>query len=145
MANHLTGTISPPRYGAAVIDQTLIFFVLVTVGGSLSDRLAIGSESARIAIVLSFSLGGYFAYFFAFEWLVGATPGKLFTGLRVLKIDGSRCDAKAAFLRTITRFIEFNPILLGGIPAALIALRSELRQRWGDKLACTVVVQNKGW
>lgn len=144
MSTNLTGTIRPPRYGAAVIDQLLVFFGLVALGGSISDWIPSNSELLRMAIGISL-FGGYFVYYFVFEWLIGATPGKLFTGLRIRKLDGSRCDAKAAFLRTITRFIEFNPIFLGGLPAAIIAYRSELRQRWGDKLAGTVVVKHKGW
>lgn len=144
MPKDLIGTISPPRYGAATIDHLLAFFVLVALGGSLSDWIPSDSEFAHIAVGLGL-FGCYFLYFFLFEWLVGATPGKLFTGLRVVKLDGSRCDGKAAALRTVTRFVEFNPILLGGLPAALIALRSERRQRWGDKLAGTVVVQNPLW
>lgn len=120
----------------------MALFTLVAFGGSIASRIQLDSEEARIALGLSV-FGVYFLYYFIFEWLVGATPGKLITGLRVRKLDGSRCGGKAAFIRTVTRLIEANPIFLAGLPAALIAIRSERRQRWGDKLAGTVVVHSE--
>lgn len=138
------GTTRPARYGAAVIDSLLAFFSLVAVGDSLSSGLdAANVPGGDVAIGLGVSCV-YFLYFFVFEWLLGATPGKFFTGLKVCRTDGSACGAKGALLRTLTRLIEVNPLLLGALPAALIIHRSELRQRWGDMLADTVVVEAGG-
>ena len=41
-----------------------------------------------------------------FEWLFGATPGKLVTRLRIVSSDGSRVGLVAAFLRGFLRYVD---------------------------------------
>lgn len=135
MSTQLIGDVSSARVVASIIDNIiagLIAFVLVArldAGSSLIDVLAI------VPSVL--------AYFFVFEFTWGRTPGKLATGLVVQDINGLPCDATQAFVRTITRLIEANPILFGAVPAALVIAASNNNQRWGDYLAGTVVVSTK--
>ena len=142
MTNTLIGTTKPPRYGAAVIDHVLALFSLFAAGNYLGQRFSTSDSSTENTIVGLSVLVVYFLYYFVFEWLFSATPGKLFTGLTIRKINGSKCDAKAALIRTLTRLVEVNPLLLGGLPAAVIVRCSKRRQRWGDKLAETVVVES---
>ncbi|MCA9131453.1 MAG: RDD family protein, partial [Planctomycetales bacterium] len=68
------------------------------------------------------------------------TPGKYFAGLTIRDFDGGRCSFRQTIVRTLFRVIEVNPILLGGIPAAASILWSRDKQRFGDKVARTVVV-----
>jgi uncharacterized RDD family membrane protein YckC len=70
----------------------------------------------------------------------GRTLGKLVTGLIVINARGTRPSVGEAVIRTLTRFIEVNPVLFGGLPAGIIADRSRCRQRIGDMLAGTYVV-----
>ena len=46
-------------------------------------------------------------------------------------------------MRTLLRLFEVNPLLLGGIPAAIAVLCSKNRQRLGDMLAGTYVIRTK--
>ncbi|NIM95896.1 MAG: hypothetical protein GTO18_19530 [Anaerolineales bacterium] len=74
-----------------------------------------------------------------FEWLYGATLGKLALGMRVVKEDGAPCDSRAAFIRAIYRYIDG---LILGLPAYL-SMKLPLHQRLGDKSAKTIVVGSK--
>ena len=85
----------------------------------------------------------YLAYFVVLEGLWSRTLGKFFQGLIVRKLDGTRCDWKAALIRSALRIIEVNPILLGGLPAGLVIIASARKQRIGDLLAGTVVVSDR--
>ncbi|MDQ3819739.1 MAG: RDD family protein, partial [Acidobacteriota bacterium] len=52
----------------------------------------------------------YLAYFFIFEALWARTPGKYFQGLLVVNQEGARCTWRGAFIRTLMRVIEANPL-----------------------------------
>lgn len=85
----------------------------------------------------------YIGYFIVFEGLWSRTPGKYFQGLVVRKVDGRPIDWKGTFARGLTRIIEINPVLLGGLPAGIAIISSDQKQRLGDMLAGTVVVSDK--
>lgn len=142
MNEELIGTTRPPRYGAAVLDTVFAFVSLFVVGSYLGETLDL-KRSDQTTVVIGISVFAvHYVYFFLFEWLFSATPGKLLTGLTVRNLDGSRLGARAALIRTLTRLLEVNPLLFGAIPAALIVYRSRRHQRWGDQLAGTVVVES---
>jgi uncharacterized RDD family membrane protein YckC len=90
-------------------------------------------------------------YFTVLEALFGVTVGKMIMGLRVADMQGQRASLRAVLLRNLLRLIDmlplmginfggdvtFNiPYLLGGI----VALLSPYRQRLGDRVAHTLVV-----
>jgi uncharacterized RDD family membrane protein YckC len=79
-------------------------------------------------------------YFSIFEWLYGASPGKVILKLRVVREDGRRPGIGAALLRGLFRLVDG---LLFGIPAALAMKGNPLRQRIGDRYAHTVVVGHR--
>ena len=87
------------------------------------------------------ALGVYLGYYFLSEWLLGATPGKLFGGLRVRQLSGENCTASQIAIRTALRLLEVNPVLLGALPAGVSILSTSRRQRIGDIIAGTVVVR----
>lgn len=62
------------------------------------------------------SLATYFLFMFLMEGISkGRTLGKLISGSRAVKVDGSFITWKDAFLRTIIRFVPFEPLsILGG-------------------------------
>jgi tetratricopeptide (TPR) repeat protein len=78
-------------------------------------------------------------YFALFEWLYGATPGKLVLGMRVVGQDGGRCSAKAALVRGLLRYWD---AFFFCVPA-LVTMEAPLQQRVGDKAARTMVVGSK--
>jgi uncharacterized RDD family membrane protein YckC len=82
-----------------------------------------------------------FAFYFIFESAVGATPGKLATGLRVLKKDGGRCTIGAAFVRNLLRFVDALPFLY--LFGALFVSLTPYKQRLGDLAAGTVVANKR--
>lgn len=69
------------------------------------------------------------------EALFGATIGKLATGLRVVRTDGTKLDVPSALIRNTMRVIDV--LLLG----AILVWTSPMKQRLGDRIARTVVVE----
>jgi hypothetical protein len=88
------------------------------------------------------AVAAYLAYFLIQEGLWSTTVGKWLFGLRVCYPDGSRCGWTAAAIRTALRVVEANPLLIGGLPAALTGALSRRHQRLGDMLARCLVTRD---
>jgi uncharacterized RDD family membrane protein YckC len=127
------GSAGVPRFLAAQIDHAFaVVLFLVTATLTADDR------PIQILPGLA-ALGMYLGYYFLSEWLLGATPGKLFFKLRVQQLSGECCTASQIAIRTMWRLLEVNPFLLGALPAGIAIYRTEWRQRIGDYYAGTVV------
>ena len=120
------------RWLATIADM----FVLLVICGGVS--VAVDSRSTALSMVLFFGVPAI--YYIVCEVAFGRTLGKLVTGLIVINERGTRPSVGQAVIRTLTRFIEVNPVLFGGLPAGIVADRSRCRQRIGDMLAGTYVV-----
>ena len=131
----IIGDASKARLIAVFIDHLIAFALMLTA-------VALVPESLPLVKAVFFFLI-YLAYFVVLEALWSRTLGKFFQGLVVRKLDGNRCDWKAALIRGGLRIIEVNPLLLGGLPAGLVIIASERKQRIGDLIAGTLVVSNK--
>jgi uncharacterized RDD family membrane protein YckC len=130
----LSGRVNTNRFLAANIDHMFAVVLFFAVGMNSAELLGnIGAGAA--------ALSTYVCYYFLSEWLIGSTPGKLLFGLVVRQLNGDRCRAHQIGIRTLLRFLEVNPLLLGAIPAAIAVWCTERGQRIGDILAGTVVVQ----
>ncbi len=135
------------RAAAYVIDCVIIFIVGYVVGSALGVVYGVffalcGHEftfnEARLdMITMPLNLALYVTYFTAFEWLGGASPGKLILGMRVVKEDSTACDFPAALLRALMRFIDG---LFFGVVAA-VTMKAPFYQRLGDSAAKTIVVK----
>src|SRR6185369_3434909 len=94
----IVGDASKARLIAAFIDHVIalgvMFFAVMLVPESFPALKAIS-----VFLV-------YLAYFVLLEALLSRTLGKYFQGLIVRKLDGSRCDWKAALIRGTLRIIE---------------------------------------
>lgn len=81
-------------------------------------------------------------YFVLFEGFLGATPGKGFTGLRVVDVRGphagGRPGLRKALIRNFLRVVDNLPTL-GILGIALIATSKD-RTRFGDRIAATRVI-----
>ena len=85
------------------------------------------------------ALSLFVAYFAIFEWLYGATLGKVIFGMRVVAEDGERCGLGTAVARGLWHY--WDGILFGVV--AFAAMEPPLYQRHGDKSAKTIIVDAK--
>ncbi|NHI89798.1 MAG: RDD family protein [Candidatus Thorarchaeota archaeon] len=80
-----------------------------------------------------------FAYFIGMEGLLGFTLGKLATGIRVVSEQGTRITMQQSAKRNFGRLVDGIAVYIIGIR---IVRKSPLFQRYGDKIAQTVVIQH---
>src|SRR5262249_31409832 len=82
-------------------------------------------------------------YYPLLEGLFGKTLGKLLCGLKVVDARGAAPGIGKAVVRTLVRFFEINPLMMGGLPAGIAVLASKKRQRLGDMAAGTFVLKTE--
>ena len=124
-----------PRMIAFMADN-----ILAVLGGLILPQfIFLEATVFRVALIL----GIYLGYFLLCETLFGRTLGKFGTGLIVVRKDGTRISFKEALIRTAFRLLELNPILLGALPAMVSIMISKNRQRIGDHIAGTIVVNRR--
>jgi uncharacterized RDD family membrane protein YckC len=121
------------RFTATLIDLT---FKSILIAG-----VAIGAAFAlSVAFFTVFSFAIYWGYDVAFEVLAaGRTPGKRWTGLRVLRDDGRPVDLLSSCIRNVVRLVDGLP--LSYLPAMICILITKRNQRVGDLAASTIVVR----
>lgn len=140
------------RCAARVLDQLVQTGVLIalglllgSVGGFLvGDDADGGTGTAAVAtaffLVLVFLV--QFGYDVLFETLAsGRSPGKRWTGLRVVRIDGAPVGFVTSAVRNLVRLVDFLPGFYG--VAMVAVLVSSKNQRLGDMAAGTLVVREK--
>ena len=136
------------RAGALFIDITIIsplwapaVFALWRTGApelpAMEQLMATGGEAPPAMIWMPAIIGGILGvYATIFEVAMGATPGKRITGCAVVGQDGERCGVAAILIRNAVRALEFHFAAV-----AILVLLTPNRQRLGDILARTLVVQ----
>jgi uncharacterized RDD family membrane protein YckC len=87
----------------------------------------------------SFAIG--LVYFTVTEGLLGATVGKFAAGIRVVREDGTKLDVLHALIRNILRVVDALPYLIPYLLGAILVWTSSKKQRLGDRVAKTVVVE----
>jgi len=128
----IVGDATKSRLIAVFIDHLVAFGLVLIVVAFVPESLP------WVKGVLFFVI--YLAYFLVLEGLWSRTVGKYVQGLVIRKLDGTPCDWRAAFIRSGFRIFEVNPLLFGGLPAGLIVMTNDRRQRFGDIIAGTLVV-----
>jgi uncharacterized RDD family membrane protein YckC len=85
-----------------------------------------------------------FLYFTLLEGRNGQTIGKMLVKIKVVKqTDNSSISYGEAAVRTILRIIDLIPFIFAPyLLAAVLIWSSEKKQRLGDRVAHTVVVQS---
>ena len=122
-------------YAVAFAAALPIGFVIGVANGFYGQTYVFDEEPDKIVNFLG-NLVMLTLYFTLFEWLYGATPGKLVFGLRVVKEDGGGCSLGSAFVRALLRFVD-------GLFCGLVAyakMKAPQYQRLGDQAARTIVV-----
>src|SRR5687767_8441363 len=117
----LVGDASKARLIALFIDHLIAFALMLFVVALVPESFPVIKGICVLII--------YLAYYIVLEALWSRTLGKYFQGLIVRKLDGSPCDWKAASIRGILRIIEVNPVFLGGLPAGLVIISTNRKQR----------------
>jgi uncharacterized RDD family membrane protein YckC len=107
-------------------------------GGVTSNGFELHGTPAVIAIAAVATFA--FLYVWLFEGVLGASLGKFILNVRVRRIDGSAIGLTKSLVRNLLRIIDAIGVYLVGF---LIAIFSHLKQRLGDHVAKTVVVQKE--
>jgi uncharacterized RDD family membrane protein YckC len=133
------------RFAAALIDQLLRWAVLLAIfllvalvgaGGDLSAGVLLAGLFVGLFLV-------QFAYDVLFETLAsGRTPGKRWTGLRVVRAGGGPVTFTASAIRNLLRIIDGLPAFY--LVGMLTVLFTKNNQRLGDLAAGTLVVRERG-
>ena len=129
-----------PRTMAYLLDFILLLPILLGLAGITAFSLEEVFQDPGAAIVLVLFTAVELAYRFAMEWAFGWTVGKRILGLRVTELDGSRLTFRGALIRNVIRIIDGN--VYGVIIAIAMILKTKRRQRLGDVLGKTMVIQD---
>lgn len=144
-----SSAVSPPSLGncisAFVCDLILLAIVGISFVVAAEAAMSTGETSflPSLTTLIDLSVPYFlvlfflaFGYFTLFHFLVGQTPGKMLTGLRVETIEGEPLAFAQAFLRSVGGLLQLLPAGLG----YLVILTSPERRGWNDRLAGTRVV-----
>jgi uncharacterized RDD family membrane protein YckC len=121
------------RWLAAWVDFVVVFAIL-----AIPDYV-LGNERYQRTMILWIPL--CLAYYPLLEGLTGRTIGHRLAGITVVDSHGRIPGIAKASIRFLLRFVEVNPFLLGGLPAAVVVWCSRDHQRLGDMAAGTYVLR----
>ncbi len=119
-------------YGVLALDFLLQHFLQ----GRITTQLYF--EGMNQILYASTSLAFIFLYFFLFEAIFTATPGKMLARLTIHKKKGGSPSLIAILTRNVFRFIDLPLFFITGIGLMEATRR---RQRLGDVLASTIVLR----
>jgi uncharacterized RDD family membrane protein YckC len=136
----LHGTGVGLRFVAVVVDSIVLgaigYAFAAATGGTTEDGFSLNGGPAFAWLLIAA------AYYIVMEATSGATIGKLVTNLKVVDADtGGSISWGAATIRTVMRIIDGLFFYLVG---AIGIWTSERNQRFGDRLAHTLVVRKRG-
>lgn len=134
------------RLIALILDTILLLALFATVGmwagskwGGISPSgFDLSGTGALVTIAVVVVVG--FIYYWLCEGLLGLTLGKAIAGVRIINENGAPCGLGPSLIRNILRIIDGLFLYLVGY---FIAIFSKLRQRLGDHLARTFVVEKE--
>ncbi len=143
------GTIPPPSLLSCVkaFFCDLILLIVVGISFVVAAEAAMATGKSRLLpsleTLINLSIPYFlvlfflsFGYFTLFHFLVGQTPGKMLTGLRVETTEGEPLLFSQAFLRSVGGLLQLLSAGLG----YLMILSNPERRGWNDRLAGTRVV-----
>jgi uncharacterized RDD family membrane protein YckC len=134
------------RFIASLIDTAIKlavfigFYIFLFGGTSLIGGGQVNAIGAAAFYIVSFFI--WFGYDVLFETLAsGRTPGKRWTGLRVVRIGGRPVGFVSSSIRNMVRIVDFLPSLY--LVGMIATVSTRMNQRLGDLAAGTVVVREK--
>jgi len=124
---------------AGFVDLTLKALIIAALAAVF---LATLSEELALAFLVPLGFVVLLFYDVAFEvWAQGRTPGKRWTGLRVLRSCGRPVDVRASAIRNLLRIVDGLP--LSYVPTVVAIVVTRRNQRLGDLAADTIVVRDR--
>ncbi len=103
------------------------------------DQAVYGEAMLKEMMIRWLAAEAFFVvYATVFELLWSATPGKRIMGCRVVSETGAPAAKSRIVIRNLLKILEFYPQL---IPTLILVLLTRSRQRLGDLLARTIVVE----
>jgi uncharacterized RDD family membrane protein YckC len=129
---------------AVVLDSMLLAAGFAVAGMWAANRwsggtrigFSVSGKPAVVAIVSTLLFGFFYAWIL--EGAFGATLGKAMAGVQVRMTHGGNCTMGASFWRNLLRLVDAPAAYLVGF---FVAIFSKRRQRLGDHIADTVVVE----
>lgn len=135
------------RFLAALIDTSIVAAITVALGGGAWFVRAWLTGASLVSFVTGLIVAGaaillYIGYHMWGELARnGQPPGKAWTGLRVVSVDGGPVSVEQSAVRNILRLVDFLPISYAiGLVSLLVTRRN---QRLGDLAAATMVVKER--
>jgi uncharacterized RDD family membrane protein YckC len=127
------------RFGAALIDVIIRLVLLGAIYGVLAAVLANTVGAIILVIAIFFAIFGYDIVFEV--WGGGRTPGKRWSGLRVVMVSGQPVAFAASSVRNLMRIIDiYATVFIAGIVSILTTKRN---QRLGDLAGHTLVLRER--
>src|SRR5260221_3675834 len=123
--------------------QIVIFIVVAVIANTLDHAALQNIFSAwAYAVIGLVAFIFYWGYYIFFEMLWnGQTPGKRWTGLRVIRADGTPITLSESLIRNLARIVDLLPFAYGvGIITMFIDKQS---RRLGDLAAGTLVIHER--
>ncbi len=136
------------RFLALVLDVMVLFGLLGGLGvlalwihAYVKFPLLVGSAAVAVYTIIVFLVAwGYFVYFEGFRH--GRTPGKRWTGIRVVYEGGYPLTVRGAVIRNLVRIVDMQPVISCIVGGAAMMV-GERTQRLGDLAAGTLVVRDR--
>ncbi len=131
------------RTVAALIDYTLLFIAVVVLSVLLGGLASLLDAAASSALVVLLMVSSFIGIPTTVETLTrGRSLGKLALGLRVVRDDGGPIRVRHALIRATVALFEIW--ILGAWLAVLCSLINSRGKRFGDLLAGTYVIRERG-
>ena len=137
------------RFVAQLVDVVILGVVFWLLGFTGAGTITIDASTAQVTIspffgvLILIDIIIAFLYFTLLEGRNGQTVGKMVVKIKVVrKEDNSSISYGAAATRTILRIIDLVPFIAPYLLAVVLIWSSEDKQRLGDRVAHTVVVQS---
>lgn len=142
----------PRRFAAFVLDVLIMLPPMATAVWPLlpvspESELSLSQTKPLLQamapeLLLPWLVGAslFVVYATVFEAAMGATPGKRLLQCRIVDEQGRPCRLRAILLRNLVRLVEMFPAFQL-MPAVVLIIVTRNRQRLGDLIARTVVVE----
>lgn len=122
----------------ALVSLVVVIPLTAAQGGIQASNGTFGFQISGLPLVVA--AVAWITYMTLMEGKYGASLGKRIMRLRVVTEGGSPVTLEAALIRNLLRFLDALPYVLPYLLGAIAASRSPMTQRFGDRLAETVVV-----
>jgi uncharacterized RDD family membrane protein YckC len=133
------------RFLAILVDSVVALVWTIP----LAERVPVGQDAGALAFTLQvnsdrWEIAGvrllaycllWFIYFLVMEATLGATVGKLVTGIRVVRPDGSPIGWRESFIRNTVRIVDGIPFVIPYLLGAIVIWSGgPEKRRVGDRL-----------